>query len=175
MALSVPLSRFTPRVGGGSAFFVRPMRRLSIICSLLILPLIMSGCCTHSDKDISFQTKSFSYAGDLEDIAATPRIVAIRSADSPYISVIDDLLKIDLKPLTEQGTLLVFTESCTITRVQERLNDSEIWVFTENRRPPDADITGQNPSPSKHVLGVAIIPHSTEPLFFLPKESISEN
>ena len=26
MALSVPLSRFTPRVGGGSAFFVRPHR-----------------------------------------------------------------------------------------------------------------------------------------------------
>ena len=25
MALSVPLSRFTPRVGGGSAFFVRPI------------------------------------------------------------------------------------------------------------------------------------------------------
>jgi hypothetical protein len=24
MARSVPLSRFTPRVGGGSAFFVRP-------------------------------------------------------------------------------------------------------------------------------------------------------
>jgi hypothetical protein len=24
LALSVPLSRFTPRVGGGSAFFVRP-------------------------------------------------------------------------------------------------------------------------------------------------------
>ena len=24
MALAVPLSRFTPRVGGGSAFFVRP-------------------------------------------------------------------------------------------------------------------------------------------------------
>ena len=27
MALSVPLSRFTPRVGGGSAFFVRPTTR----------------------------------------------------------------------------------------------------------------------------------------------------
>ncbi len=26
MALAVPLSRFTPRVGGGSAFFVRPLR-----------------------------------------------------------------------------------------------------------------------------------------------------
>ena len=127
------------------------------------------------DKDIPFQTKSFSYAGDLEDIAATPRIVAIRGPDSPYISAINHLLKIDLKPLTEHGTLLVFTESCTITRVQERLNNSEIWVFTENRHPPETDIPGLNPSPSKHVLGVAIIPHSTEPLFFLPKESISEN
>ena len=28
MALSVPLSRFTPRVGGGSAFFVRPTSRV---------------------------------------------------------------------------------------------------------------------------------------------------
>src|SRR5450830_1662717 len=29
LALSVPLSRFTPRVGGGSAFFVRPLRHVS--------------------------------------------------------------------------------------------------------------------------------------------------
>ena len=28
MALSVPLSRFTSRVGGGSAFFVRPLRTM---------------------------------------------------------------------------------------------------------------------------------------------------
>jgi len=27
LALAVPLSRFTPRVGGGSAFFVRPLPR----------------------------------------------------------------------------------------------------------------------------------------------------
>ena len=30
MALSVPLSRFTPRVGGGSAFFVRPLAHMTI-------------------------------------------------------------------------------------------------------------------------------------------------
>ncbi len=135
----------------------------------------MLGCCTRSDKDISFQTKSFSYPGDLEDIAATPRIVAIRSPDSPYISAIDHLLKIDLKPLTGHGTLLVFTESCTITRVQERFNGSEIWVFTENRHPRGTDIPGLNSPPSKHVLGVAIIPRTTKPLFFLPKEPILEN
>ena len=34
MALSVPLSRFTSRVGGGSAFFVRPMK--TILPSLFI-------------------------------------------------------------------------------------------------------------------------------------------
>ena len=28
MALAVPLSRFTPQVGGGSAFFVRPLGTL---------------------------------------------------------------------------------------------------------------------------------------------------
>jgi hypothetical protein len=32
LALSVPLSRFTPRVGGGSAFFVRPLPTLETIC-----------------------------------------------------------------------------------------------------------------------------------------------
>ena len=31
MALSVPLSRFTSRVGGGSAFFVRPLRAFTIM------------------------------------------------------------------------------------------------------------------------------------------------
>ena len=33
MALSVPLSRFTPRVGGGSAFFVRPHRDSGFVLS----------------------------------------------------------------------------------------------------------------------------------------------
>ena len=33
MALAVPLSRFTPRVGGGSAFFVR---RLGRVCSFYV-------------------------------------------------------------------------------------------------------------------------------------------
>ena len=32
MALSVPLSRFTSRVGGGSAFFVRPRETFEIFC-----------------------------------------------------------------------------------------------------------------------------------------------
>ena len=36
MALSVPLSRFTPRVGGGSAFFVRPHSMTTTDSSALV-------------------------------------------------------------------------------------------------------------------------------------------
>jgi len=42
LALSVPPSRFTSRVGGGSAFFVRPMKRFTVI--LLALLVIVTGC-----------------------------------------------------------------------------------------------------------------------------------
>ena len=41
MALSVPLSRFTQRVGGGSAFFVRPHD--TSMTSVFILPFIVLG------------------------------------------------------------------------------------------------------------------------------------
>ena len=41
MALAVPLSRFTPRVGGGSAFFVRLIMR-SIYLS--IFAALLTGC-----------------------------------------------------------------------------------------------------------------------------------
>jgi len=43
LALAVPLSRFTPRVGGGSAFFVRPlhtfMKKKTIIIWLVMIPV----------------------------------------------------------------------------------------------------------------------------------------
>ena len=48
MALAVPLSRFTPRVGGGSAFFVSQhshlMRHIAYIVSLGLLVFGMLGC-----------------------------------------------------------------------------------------------------------------------------------
>ena len=49
MALSVPLSRFTPRVGGGSAFFVRPLERYEqIVNNSATEPLASIGCCKYS-------------------------------------------------------------------------------------------------------------------------------
>ena len=46
MALAVPLSRFTPRVGGGSAFFVRPtppMKTRTWLCILGLLVIVVLG------------------------------------------------------------------------------------------------------------------------------------
>ena len=45
MALAVPLSRFTPRVGGGSAFYVRLLDAHFLKTSLVVvLAFILVGC-----------------------------------------------------------------------------------------------------------------------------------
>ena len=48
MALAVPLSRFTSRVGGGSAFFVRLLKRMrvfiAICCGVIQIFLAMKFC-----------------------------------------------------------------------------------------------------------------------------------
>src|SRR5208282_387155 len=64
LALSVPLSRFKPRVGGGSAFYVRPLMRTLI--PLLLVGLLLG--CEHP-KPVAFQ-------GSDEDSRATPKQVA---------------------------------------------------------------------------------------------------
>jgi hypothetical protein len=48
LALAVPLSRFTPRVGGGSAFFVRQQDAMKLTRLFLfsVLCLCLSGCMT---------------------------------------------------------------------------------------------------------------------------------
>ena len=133
----------------------------------------MAGCSRPNvPKNIAFQTEKITYSGDLEKIPAAPRIVAIRSKDSPYVGIIYDSLKIDLKPFTERGTLLVYSESQTVTRIQEQQDGTEVWVYTENRR---SEIPDLEPDPPKHVLGVAIIPHSSKPIYCVDKVQITEN
>ena len=50
MALSVPLSRFTSQVGGGSAFFVRPLRafmkfRISLVANVVLVVAVIALSC----------------------------------------------------------------------------------------------------------------------------------
>ena len=47
MALSVPLSRFTPRVGGGSACFVRPLDSFMPRVIYLFIGLVIYGVSLH--------------------------------------------------------------------------------------------------------------------------------
>ena len=60
MALAVPLSRFTPLVGGGSAFFVRPLANASETMKRVILAFItgFAFVCRGADPVAPFQTQS---------------------------------------------------------------------------------------------------------------------
>jgi hypothetical protein len=66
LALAVPLSRFTPRVGGGSAFFVRRHYRATIsrvgcliqtmkyhIANIVLLALLFTACSKHPPTAVS--------------------------------------------------------------------------------------------------------------------------
>jgi S1-C subfamily serine protease len=62
LALSVPLSRFTSRVGGGSAFYVRPLHTLmkiehkkigfSIAGRLLIVSAMLVACAAYAEDQV---------------------------------------------------------------------------------------------------------------------------
>ena len=65
MALSVPLSRFTSRVGGGSAFYVRRLAHImkSPFLFLLCVCLLAPSCSTHrvsTDADTELYRQAFS-------------------------------------------------------------------------------------------------------------------
>ena len=77
MALSVPLTRFTSRVGGGSAFYVRPHRtpQMKIIlilgCALL---LAVTGCKRETHKTQPQVTATATPNGLIEIVTSTPAL-----------------------------------------------------------------------------------------------------
>ena len=63
MALAVPLSRFAPRVGGGSAFYVRPLMNswrivISSICAMVLVSALFAWLVLWYD-DIMPQDKDY--------------------------------------------------------------------------------------------------------------------
>jgi len=59
LALAVPLSRFTPRVGGGSAFYVRRLAmRILITISCLLPCLVGIGCAHRFTGEFAFKNSS---------------------------------------------------------------------------------------------------------------------
>jgi hypothetical protein len=91
LALAVPLSRFTPRVGGGSAFFVRlhyafmKMRTPLIIASIAFSALYMAGCATDREAqtrsirdDAALLSSTNSLPGSIYEI----RIYVIQAGDT---------------------------------------------------------------------------------------------
>ena len=62
MARSVPLSRFTSRVGGGSAFFVRLLAMWRYL-PILVLLLLPSGCSGYGDIRLKRQVATAELVG----------------------------------------------------------------------------------------------------------------
>ena len=124
---------------------------------------------TGSGAEIPFVTKYILYRGDLEAIPAIPRIVGVYDSKSPYISGIAEYMNIDLRPLTKEGTLLLFSQSSVITNIFDEPTRSEIWVETENRA---EKLPSLYAFPAFHFLGVAIIPHTSKKLFEIRKSPI---
>ena len=107
MALAVPLSRFTPRVGGGSAFFVRLLRafmtiryqtwrRVTRVGSIVVIPFVLFlflrphwGVWSHR-LEITSYIVLFSFAGAGALLAILTRVGVVRmiysDADKQSIS-----------------------------------------------------------------------------------------
>jgi hypothetical protein len=62
LVLSVPLSRFTSRVGGGSAFYVRPRDTFEILCESDWQAEII-GDLDFAERKFVADLSSFSFAG----------------------------------------------------------------------------------------------------------------
>ena len=78
MSLSVPLSRFTPRVGGGSAFFVRP--------------LYFMRCFYHHDKEAVGSCKSCGKALCVECAVDLGKGLACRNRCEESVRAITELV-----------------------------------------------------------------------------------
>jgi hypothetical protein len=75
LALSVPLSRLTPRVGGGSAFYVRPIRNTNTNMNTTYKDKLIEV----TDREVVFHHYYFPFGGDkhvpfsqIESIQARP-------------------------------------------------------------------------------------------------------
>ena len=106
MALSVPLSRFTPQVGGGSAFFVRCHRHAMTYPPTTdpkFLDKLASWFCCQPEMLVLFRfshaagSKDFEFFSSLQELSDRMRqlpprtcIIAFRQPQLPLRGVVDD-------------------------------------------------------------------------------------
>jgi hypothetical protein len=57
LSLSVPLSRFTPRLGGGQAFYVMHTRVMRFFALLILLVVVCAGCQTQPTEPSAAQQR----------------------------------------------------------------------------------------------------------------------
>ena len=90
MALAVPLSRFTPRVGGGSAFYVRPLdHAMRFRLTYLIAVTFLVGCAS-STKTGPLQSYSWSESLMSREIHLSAKQPTDADSKIRLVSIADD-------------------------------------------------------------------------------------
>ena len=88
MALAVPLSRFTSRVGGGSAFYVRPLKRMTRLFIILLFGLLV-GCSSNKNTHVDGKFEVVLSAAHPQDDSIRARLVSISDDGTTTIQVLN--------------------------------------------------------------------------------------
>ena len=144
MALAVPLSRLTSRVGGGSAFFVRHLMRTSILIMAVLLTALMIAACASRNQsqrlsaDESLRRKlvgewQATLAISTNEVASSKSIIRSDGSFSAQMKIYDTSGHL-LRASDWGGTYVVTNRAvlCTIT-----MSDGGNIVSPPRKIPPE--------------------------------------
>ena len=134
MALSVPLSRFTPRVGGGSAFFVRRIHTITIMRDYYIIN-INKTLTSNREAILDLKEQLFNYTSSSPTSDIT--FLTLEDFDVPILKVFST--ERDIVFLTEPCKGAVSKETHiphgspfrTKIATRPRVSDTEQRILTE--------------------------------------------
>jgi hypothetical protein len=132
LALSVPLSRFTSQVGGGSAFFVRPSRGTMLTKRTFSLLLIFLGCFVLScSKPATPESRFRELFADLS--IGVPDYQTLAGFTQPEDAIKGDVCTADFSQSETQFTAFVTRLGVSQSSV---LSSTGVWVTASSKLDP---------------------------------------
>ena len=101
MALSVPLSRFTSRVGGGSAFCVSHMK------AILVISALFSYLCCQGAESVGWE-RWIGHKGSEKELRATPTITVQKTIDAKVYLLVENRTGVDVEYYGRGNTPKIF-------------------------------------------------------------------
>jgi hypothetical protein len=151
LALSVPLSRFTPRVGGGSAFFVRRHSMRSLILTFWLAVIPFAGAFADQPPFASVIKASLLFHEDtnsackyLHLVAVSVRLENLHTSDVTWVGDFDGLVRaevFDSKGIPLHRASVSLRMMSAIRPYSLPVHSSQEWPIS---RDPDGSISVQD-------------------------------